>query len=143
MTDWVNALVDAGIPFGHWLVLFAVCGRGVTVDQFCAEAALQVVAGYMGDISKLHRTFPEQVLSGKLITLLAVWSAHREVLFVVQAHMRLSLVATKIELLRQSAYSANARILWPTVAHPQIPEQLPLPHERTAELVALPVFDLA
>jgi hypothetical protein len=100
ITDWVNALVDAGIPFGNWLALFAACGRGVTVDQFCAEAALQVAAGYMGEISKLPRTFPEQVLSGKLITLLAVWSTHMEVLFVVQAHMRLSLVATTIGLLR-------------------------------------------
>ena len=116
ITDWRNALVDAGIPFGHWLALFAACGRGVTVDQLCAEAELQVVAGYVGELGNLPRTFPEQVLSGKLITLLDVWSTHKEVLFVVQAHMRLACIATKIWLLRKSAYIVNGRIMWPVLA---------------------------
>ena len=96
MSDWADALVDARIPFGHWLVVFAACVRGVTVAHFCAEAELQVAAGYVGELSNRHRTYPEQVLSGKLTTLLAVCRAHMEVLFVVQAHMRFSLVATNI-----------------------------------------------
>jgi hypothetical protein len=146
VTDEVAELVYAQLPHGLWDFVCDTFGREWTIARFKEAAELQVASGYTGELSKLAFTFPEQLLRGYLMTLLAVWSTQQEVPFIVRAHMRLSHFRTQVALLRNAAYIVNGGILWPDfepnvsawwAADVVLPTRL-----RTAELVAISVFDL-